>query len=88
MSSHFDLKALYTRELEQISQMALIRRFHLRNDLYDKILDDVTALDRLEYFLRPLFNREQDKIYNINKAHGIPEAGQGEEGRGGKYLFL
>ena len=26
------------------------------------------ALDRLEYFLRPLFNREQDKIYNINKA--------------------
>ncbi len=68
LSSHFDLKALYTRELEQISQMALIRRFHLRNDLYDKILDDVTALDRLEYFLRPLFNREQDKIYNINKA--------------------
>ena len=68
LSSHFDLKALYTRELEQISQMALIRRFHLRNDLYDKILDDVTALDRLEYFLRPLFNREQDKICNINKA--------------------
>ena len=68
LNGHFDLKALYSRELEQISQMALIRRFHLRNDLYDKILDDVTALDRLEYFLRPLFNREQDKIYNINKA--------------------
>ena len=27
LSSHFDLKALYTRELEALSQMSLIRRF-------------------------------------------------------------
>ncbi len=68
LSSHFDLKALYTNELEQLSQMSLIRRFSLRNELYDKILEQPSALERLDYFLRPLFNQEIDKVYNLNKA--------------------
>lgn len=38
LSSHFDLKSLYTRELEQLSQMSFIRRFSLRNELYEEIL--------------------------------------------------
>ncbi len=68
LSSHFDLKVLYTRELESLSQMSLIRRFSLRNDLYDKVLENPSALGNLDYFLRPLFNREPDKVYNLNKA--------------------
>ncbi len=68
LSSHFDLKALYTNELEQLSQMSLIKRFSLRNELYDKILEQPSALEHLDYFLRPLFNQELDKIYNLNKA--------------------
>ena len=57
LSSHFDLKALYTRELEALSQMSLIRRFSMRNDFYDKVLENPSALGNLDYFLRPLFNR-------------------------------
>ena len=68
LSSHFDLKALYTRELEALSQMYLIRRFSMRNDFYDKVLENPSALGNLDYFLRPLFNREPDKVYNLNKA--------------------
>lgn len=68
LGSHFDLKALYTRELEQLSQMSLIRRFPLRTGLYDRILENVGALAGVEYFLRPLFNRDGEKIYNLNKA--------------------
>lgn len=68
LSSHFDLKALYTNELEQLSQMSLIKRFSLRNELYDKILEQPSALEHLDYFLRPLFNQELDKIYNLNNA--------------------
>ena len=68
LSSHFDLKALYTRELELLSQVSLIQRFSFRNDFYDKVLKNPTALDSLEYFLRPLFNQEPEKIYNLNKA--------------------
>lgn len=68
LSSHFDLKALYTRELEALSQMSLIRRFSMRNDFYDKVLENSSALGNLDYFLRPLFNREPDKVYNLNKA--------------------
>ncbi len=67
LSSHFDLKALYTRELELLSQVSLIRRFSFRNELYDKVLENPSALENLEYFLRPLFNREPEKIYNLNK---------------------
>ncbi len=40
--------------LEALSQMSLIQRFPLRRELYDKILEQPQALERLEYFLRPL----------------------------------
>ena len=48
--------------------MSLIRRFPLRTGLYDRILENAGALAGLEYFLRPLFNRDGEKIYNLNKA--------------------
>ena len=48
LSSHFDLKALYTRELEALSQMSLIRRFSMRNDFYDKVLENPSALGNLD----------------------------------------
>lgn len=67
LNSHFDLKALYTKELEQLSQMSLIKRFSLRNDLYEKVMGNSGYLENLDYFLRPLFNREPDKLYNLNK---------------------
>ena len=68
LNSHFDLKALYTRELEQLSQMSLIKRFPLRTKLYDKILENPAALAHLDYFFRPLFNQDGEKSYNLNKA--------------------
>lgn len=68
LNNHLDLKALYTKELEELSQMSLIRRFSLRNELFDKILEDSRGLVRLEEFLRPLFVQGPDKIYNVNKA--------------------
>lgn len=68
MASHFDLKALYTKELEQLTQMSLIKRFPLRTELYDKILENPSAMGNLDLFLRPLFNRDTEKIYNLNKA--------------------
>lgn len=68
LSSHFDLKSLYTHELELLSQMSYIRRFSIRSELYEKILDEPEALDHLEVFLRPLFLNEPDKIYNLKKS--------------------
>lgn len=68
LNSHFDLKALYTKELEALSQLSLIKRFSLRSQLYDQILQKPSALEHLDYFLRPLFNQEAGKIYNLNKA--------------------
>ncbi len=68
LSGHFDLKALYTKELEALSQLSLIKRFSLRTELYDKILKQPQALENLDYFLRPLFNQDVGKIYNLNKA--------------------
>ena len=86
LNSHFDLKALYTRELEQLSQMSLIQRFPLRTGLYDQVLKDADTLTRLDYFLRPLFNQDAGKAYNLNKAFQLQrpsrkrtEADSGEE---------
>ena len=49
LSSHFDLKALYTKELELLSQVSLIQRFSFRNDFYDKVLEKPASLGNLEY---------------------------------------
>ena len=68
LNSHFDLKSLYTRELEQLSQMSFIRRFSMRNELYEKILEQPEGLGRMEIFLRPLFGNTPDKIYNLKKS--------------------
>lgn len=68
LNSHFDLKILYDRELELLAQMSLIQRFPLRTELYDKVLQDASMLERLDVFLRPLFNQEPEKIYNLNKS--------------------
>ncbi len=68
LNSHFDLKILYTEELERLSQARLIQRFSIRRDLYDKILKQSNTLENMDMFLRPLFNRRPQKIYNLNKA--------------------
>ena len=57
LNSHFDLKILYTEELERLSQARLIQRFSMRRDLYDKVLKQADTLKNMDMFLRPLFNR-------------------------------
>ncbi len=86
LSSHFDLKSLYTHELELLSQMSYIRRFSIRNELYEKILDAPEALGRLDAFLRPLFIGDPGKVYNLNKSMELQrplrrKAEKEEEGR-------
>lgn len=68
LNGHFDLKSLYTRELEQLSQMSLIKRFPFRSGFYDQVLEHPDSLARLDYFLRPLFRQDPEKVYNLNKA--------------------
>lgn len=68
LNSHFDLKALYTRELELLSRMSLIRRFLFRNDFYDKVMEQAASLEQLDIFLRPLFRKDPEKIYNLKKS--------------------
>lgn len=68
LSSHFDLKMAYTDELEALSQMSMISRFSISRELYEKVLENPGVLDDMDYFLRPLFNRDIVKVYNINKA--------------------
>lgn len=71
LGGHFDLKALYTKELEELIQMSLIKRFSFRSDMYDKVLENPGSLERLDYFLRPLFGRDIEKLYNLNKAFSL-----------------
>lgn len=68
LNSHFDLKILYEKELELLAQMSLIQRFSIRTELYEKILEDVSKLEDIDIFFRPLFHKQPDKIYNPNKS--------------------
>ncbi len=66
--AHFDLKVVYARELEDLAQMSLIKRFNFRTELYDKVLADPLKLENLHVFLKPLFKKGAGKTYNINKS--------------------
>ena len=61
-------KALYSSELEKIAEMALVQRFNLRTELFDKLLENPSAVERLHLFFQPLFNRDPDRIFNLNRA--------------------
>lgn len=64
LSGHFDLKELYTKELENLSVVSMVKRFSLRSELYEPILREPEALGRLDEFLFPLFNRDVEQVYN------------------------
>lgn len=68
LNGHFDLKSLYDKELQLLTQMSLIQRFSFRTELFDKVLEQPDGLQKVDFFLRPLFHQEIDKIYNLNKA--------------------
>lgn len=71
LNAHFDLKELYAAELDTLSQMTMIKRFDFRGELYDKVLQNVEMLSRIDYFFRPLFSKTVTKSYNLNKAFEI-----------------
>ncbi|CZQ89236.1 Hypothetical protein Tpal_1108 [Trichococcus palustris] len=66
--AHFDLKDVYAKELEDLSQMSLIKRFNIRKDMYDLVFEDAGKLKNIHYFLAPLFKKKVKKTYNINKS--------------------
>jgi len=81
LGEHFDLKTLYGRELEAMTRMSLIKRFSLRTELYDPVLENAETLSRLDLFLRPLFSDELPKTYNpaISMTLQKPSRVRGEE---------
>ena len=68
LKGHFDLKRVYGEELENISKMALIERFDIKKEVFNKALEDVSKLDNIHMILSALFTKNPDKNYNINKA--------------------
>ena len=82
LNGHFDLKSLYTDELEKIAEMSLVQRFNLRTELFDKLLADPGSLSRLEIFFHPLFNRDPDQVLNLNRAFEPQRVRTGDEDDG------
>ncbi|MGG7144139.1 hypothetical protein ACQPVP_11825 [Clostridium nigeriense] len=68
LKSHFDLKRIYGEELENISKMALIERFDIKKEVFNKILENPNKLDNIHLLFSALFTRNPDKNYNLNKA--------------------
>lgn len=68
LKNHFDLKRVYGEELENISKMALIERFDIKKEVFNKILEDSNKLEHIHLLFSSLFTKNPDKNYNINKA--------------------
>ena len=68
LNSHFDLKALYGKELEGLIQMSGIQRFNLRTEVYDVLLKNPNVLESMDDFLRPLWMSPIHKTYHLTKS--------------------
>ena len=68
LNSYFDLKDLYSAELENMSKASMIRRFSFRKEVYDKVLERPEILGDFDNFLSPLFCGDPSRIYNLSTA--------------------
>ena len=66
LNSHFDLKKVYEVELDKLTELALVQRFNLRTELYEKILQHPECLEDMAIFFSPLFNMDPSKTVNLN----------------------
>lgn len=71
LTSHFNLKDLYAKEMDSLSVVSMVKRFSLRNEVYDKILDDPNALGNMSNLISPLFNQDVEGVYNPASAAGL-----------------
>lgn len=71
LNDHFDLKSLYDTELENYSNMTMVQRFHMRSELYDRVLQDSSLLENVYKLFQPLFWQKPDKIYHPDKAFEV-----------------
>ena len=62
--SHFDLKDLYTKELESLSVVSMVKRFSLRNEIYEPIMDNPRLLEKMGEVLSPLYCKDAESIYD------------------------
>lgn len=67
LSLQLDLQVLYEEELKNVSEMSLVQRFNLHTELYERVLANPFCLERLDIFLRPMFNKAPNKGLNINQ---------------------
>lgn len=79
LKSHFDLKRIYGEELENISKMALIERFDIKKEVFNKILENPNKLDNIHLLFSSLFTRNPDKNYNLNKAFNFQQPVRAKE---------
>ncbi len=64
LNSYFGLKDLYSAELESISRASMIRRFSLRQEIYDRIMKEPSNIKNFDVFLSPLFRKDVEKVYD------------------------
>ncbi len=67
LNHHFDLKNVFSQELEEMAKMVLIKRININSDIYEHVLDNISGLENINLFLAPLFKPRMNKKYNINK---------------------
>ena len=67
MQSYNDYRSICKSEMEHFLKIALVERFSFSQGIFEKVLDDASLLDKVAIFLHPLFSKDVDKIFNLNK---------------------
>ncbi|MBQ7679597.1 MAG: hypothetical protein IJT34_07090 [Butyrivibrio sp.] len=78
---HFKLKDLYAAELDNSFLISAVKRFSLRDKIYEEVLKQPALLGELHTFLSPLFRQDPEKIYDPARSTQLqrPVRGRREE---------
>ena len=67
MQSYNEYRSICKTEMENFLKMSLVDRFSFSQGVFEKILDEPSLLKKVDTFLHPLFSKDPDKIFNLNK---------------------
>lgn len=62
---------LYMEAVENQLITPEVKRFQIKTDLYDRIIQDPDAISNFDLFLKPLLFKKIDKMLNINKVFDL-----------------
>lgn len=79
-SEHLEFDKLYEDELMKFTEARFLKRFDLKESLFNKLFEQPKSLENLDLFFKPLFINIPNKIFNLNTVSDFQSIKRAKDG--------